>query len=202
MRHIEERLLRRMLAAGGTRKRRSGKPALTRILFEVLGEDESLDAALPDPTVGALVDAGCEGGGHSGVRARVGGLDDGEHLRRRTSSRKERARSTRRVKSRAPSSSRSLIELVSRGQLTGGRTSDPSVGFFQIGGGIAGDFADLRRCRRCISQDLRRDDVPVLGILRVRSRTTQPSSYGGYSGAVPPTRRSRGANSTSTRRSS
>lgn len=58
----------------------------------------------------------------------------------------------------------------------GGRV--PSVGFFQIGGGIAGDFAIC--AVPCITQDLRRE-VPTWGYF-CQITDAQPS-YGGYSGA-------------------
>ena len=54
----------------------------------------------------------------------------------------------------------------------------PSVGFFQIGGGIAGDFAIC--AVPCIIQDLKRD-VPFWGYFS-QITDAQPS-YGGYSGA-------------------
>ena len=54
----------------------------------------------------------------------------------------------------------------------------PSVGFFQIGGGIAGDFAIC--AVPSITQDLRRD-VPYWGYF-CQITDAQPS-YGGYSGA-------------------
>jgi deoxyhypusine synthase len=54
----------------------------------------------------------------------------------------------------------------------------PSVGFFQIGGGIAGDFAIC--AVPCITQDLRRE-VPYWGYF-CQITDAQPS-YGGYSGA-------------------
>lgn len=54
----------------------------------------------------------------------------------------------------------------------------PSVGFFQIGGGIAGDFAICGV--PCIIQDLQRD-VPFWGYF-CQITDAQPS-YGGYSGA-------------------
>jgi deoxyhypusine synthase len=54
----------------------------------------------------------------------------------------------------------------------------PSVGFFQIGGGIAGDFAIC--AVPCITQDLRLD-VPRWGYF-CQITDAQPS-YGGYSGA-------------------
>jgi deoxyhypusine synthase len=54
----------------------------------------------------------------------------------------------------------------------------PSVGFFQIGGGIAGDFAIC--AVPCIIQDLKRD-TPFWGYFAQISDA--PASYGGYSGA-------------------
>jgi deoxyhypusine synthase len=56
----------------------------------------------------------------------------------------------------------------------------PSVGFFQIGGGIAGDFAIC--VVPCIIQDLKRE-VPFWGYFC--QITDAEVSYGGYSGAVP-----------------
>ena len=60
-------------------------------------------------------------------------------------------------------------------------TSSPSVGFFQLGGGIAGDFAIC--AVPTIIQDLQREDVPFWDYFcQVSDAVT---SYGGYSGAVP-----------------
>jgi deoxyhypusine synthase len=56
----------------------------------------------------------------------------------------------------------------------------PSVGFFQIGGGIAGDFAIC--AVPSIIQDLQRD-VPFWGYFA--QITDAATSYGGYSGAPP-----------------
>ena len=57
----------------------------------------------------------------------------------------------------------------------------PSVGFFQIGGGIAGDFAIC--AVPLIAQDLKEKDLPFWGYFcQVSDAVT---SYGGYSGAVP-----------------
>ncbi len=58
--------------------------------------------------------------------------------------------------------------------------SSPSVGFFQIGGGIAGDFAIC--AVPCMIRDLKLD-VPVWGYFA--QITDAVSSYGGYSGAPP-----------------
>ncbi|HXD75716.1 MAG TPA: deoxyhypusine synthase family protein [Vicinamibacterales bacterium] len=63
------------------------------------------------------------------------------------------------------------------------RDNAPSkpVGFFQIGGGIAGDFPIC--VVPMIHQDLRRDDVPLWAYFCQISDST--TSYGSYSGAVP-----------------
>ncbi len=56
-----------------------------------------------------------------------------------------------------------------------------SVGFFQIGGGIAGDFPIC--VVPMLHQDLQRDNVPLWGYFCQISDST--TSYGSYSGAVP-----------------
>ena len=55
------------------------------------------------------------------------------------------------------------------------------LGFFQIGGGIAGDFPIC--VVPMLHQDLRRPDVPLWGYFCQISDST--TSYGSYSGAVP-----------------
>lgn len=57
----------------------------------------------------------------------------------------------------------------------------PGVGFFQVGGGIAGDFPIC--AVPTIIQDLQRDDVPYWAYFAQISDAV--TSYGGYSGAVP-----------------
>ncbi|MGD2115455.1 MAG: deoxyhypusine synthase family protein, partial [Acidobacteriota bacterium] len=57
----------------------------------------------------------------------------------------------------------------------------PSVGFFQIGGGIAGDFAIC--AVPCLIQDLKREHTRFWGYFAQIGDA--PASYGGYSGAVP-----------------
>ena len=60
-------------------------------------------------------------------------------------------------------------------------SADRSIGFFQIGGGIAGDFPIC--VVPMLHQDLQRESVPVWGYFcQVSDAVT---SYGGYSGAVP-----------------
>ena len=60
-------------------------------------------------------------------------------------------------------------------------TKDSSLGFFQIGGGIAGDFPIC--VVPMLHQDLQRNDVPLWGYFCQISDST--TSYGSYSGAVP-----------------
>lgn len=62
------------------------------------------------------------------------------------------------------------------------RTSvDSPIGFFQIGGGIAGDFPIC--VVPMLRQDLQRKDTPLWGYFCQISDST--TSYGSYSGAVP-----------------
>ncbi|MGB6877222.1 MAG: deoxyhypusine synthase family protein [Candidatus Acidiferrales bacterium] len=60
-------------------------------------------------------------------------------------------------------------------------TAKSSLGFFQIGGGIAGDFPIC--VVPMLHQDLKRDPVPLWGYFCQVSDST--TSYGSYSGAVP-----------------
>jgi deoxyhypusine synthase len=60
-------------------------------------------------------------------------------------------------------------------------SAERSIGFFQIGGGIAGDFPIC--VVPMLHQDLRRDQVPLWGYFCQISDST--TSYGSYSGAVP-----------------
>ena len=69
-----------------------------------------------------------------------------------------------------------LIELVHREFRARTRS-----GFFQIGGGIAGDFPIC--VVPLLHQDLKRTQVPLWGYFCQISDST--TSYGSYSGAVP-----------------
>ena len=60
-------------------------------------------------------------------------------------------------------------------------TAQHSLGFFQIGGGIAGDFPIC--VVPMLHQDLQRPEVPLWGYFCQISDST--TSYGSYSGAVP-----------------
>lgn len=64
---------------------------------------------------------------------------------------------------------------------TNNATEESKVGFFQIGGGIAGDFPIC--VVPMLHQDLQRDNVPLWGYFCQISDST--TSYGSYSGAVP-----------------
>jgi deoxyhypusine synthase len=67
-------------------------------------------------------------------------------------------------------------------RVTGERPAGaPSVGFFQIGGGIAGDFAIC--AVPAMIQDLQLEGTPFWGYFCQISDAV--TSYGGYSGAVP-----------------
>lgn len=61
------------------------------------------------------------------------------------------------------------------------KNSDKGIGFFQIGGGIAGDFPIC--VVPMIEQDLGKKDVPLWSYFCQISDST--TSYGSYSGAVP-----------------
>lgn len=60
-------------------------------------------------------------------------------------------------------------------------SADASIGFYQIGGGIAGDFPIC--VVPMLHQDLQRPETPVWGYFCQISDST--TSYGSYSGAVP-----------------
>lgn len=61
------------------------------------------------------------------------------------------------------------------------KNGEGSIGFFQIGGGIAGDFPIC--VVPMLHQDLDRPEVPLWGYFSQISDST--TSYGSYSGAVP-----------------
>ncbi len=62
-----------------------------------------------------------------------------------------------------------------------GNSGGRGIGFFQIGGGIAGDFPIC--VVPMLHQDLQREDIPVWSYFCQISDST--TSYGSYSGAVP-----------------
>jgi deoxyhypusine synthase len=60
-------------------------------------------------------------------------------------------------------------------------SAEHSIGFFQIGGGIAGDFAIC--VVPMLREDIRRENVPLWGYYCQISDSI--TSYGSYSGAHP-----------------
>lgn len=71
--------------------------------------------------------------------------------------------------------------MISLAQWYGQTCKQASIGFFQIGGGIAGDFPIC--VVPMLQQDLRLEDTPRWGYFCQISDCT--TSYGSYSGAVP-----------------
>lgn len=71
--------------------------------------------------------------------------------------------------------------MISLADWYGKVSPNHSIGFFQIAGGIAGDFPIC--VVPMLHQDLKRDDVPMWGYFCQISDST--TSYGSYSGAVP-----------------
>ena len=71
-----------------------------------------------------------------------------------------------------------MMELAAWYERTSARQS---IGFFQIGGGISGDFPIC--VVPMLHQDLQREEVPLWGYFCQISDST--TSYGSYSGAVP-----------------
>jgi deoxyhypusine synthase len=65
--------------------------------------------------------------------------------------------------------------------MAGDRKDSPSIGFYQIGGGIAGDFAIC--AVPMMIQDLEKEDTRFWGYFCQTSDAC--TSFGGYSGAVP-----------------
>jgi deoxyhypusine synthase len=74
-----------------------------------------------------------------------------------------------------------MMELAEWYETTAVEIGEPGIGFFQIGGGIAGDFPIC--VVPMLHQDLQRPGVPLWGYFCQISDST--TSYGSYSGAVP-----------------
>ncbi len=71
--------------------------------------------------------------------------------------------------------------MMSLAEFYTGITEEGTLGFFQIGGGIAGDFPIC--VVPMLHQDLQRPEIPLWGYFCQISDST--TSYGSYSGAVP-----------------
>lgn len=169
MRHIERRLLERWSAACETGERRFP----SEFLFDLLRSGElepfyqidpahswllaAMEAEVPvyapgweDSTTGNIFSAGVMSGRISHHQCVKTGTEQFQHLME--------------------------WYLENNGKAEGA----PSVGFFQIGGGIAGDFAIC--AVPCIIQDLK-TETPFWGYFA--QITDAEPSYGGYSGAIP-----------------
>ena len=166
MRHIEGRLLERWQVASDTGQRRT--PA--EFLFEVLEDGFLLEHFQADPKNSWVLAAkeadipvytpGWEDsttGNMFAANVIMGDLPDHQCVKTGTEQFQH------------------LMEWYQDHYSDGAQSS---VGLFQIGGGIAGDFAIC--AVPCITQDLRRD-VPMWGYFC--QITDAATSYGGYSGA-------------------
>jgi deoxyhypusine synthase len=169
MRHLERRLIERWQAACDAGERKS--PA--EFIFEVLGSGELSEHYQSDPADSWMVAAY-----ESGVPVWSPGWEDS------TTGNIFAAKVLEGVvpHHQCVSSGTEQFEQLIHWYLENNGTEEgrPSVGFFQIGGGIAGDFAIC--AVPSIIQDLRRD-VPFWGYFA--QITDAATSYGGYSGAPP-----------------
>jgi deoxyhypusine synthase len=173
MRHLEERLIAEWSAACDSGERRFPHEFLWRIL-----RDESLPEHFQIPTTDSWVHAALE----CGVPIWTPGWEDS------TTGNMFAAAVFREAVAHhgCVKSGTEQMEVLMRWYLKncGHADSDnpgkPSVGFFQIGGGIAGDFPIC--AVPALVQDLRRDDLPFWGYFCQIGDA--PASYGGYSGAV------------------
>lgn len=166
MRHIEGRLLKCWQRAAA-----AGQPKLpSEFLFEVLSDPTLSDHVQIDPANSWMLAAR-----EAGIPVFAPGWED---------STTGNIFAANVMMGRLPdhscvkSGTEQFQSLVEWYEANHGSGETPSVGFFQIGGGIAGDFAIC--AVPCITQDLRRE-VPHWGYF-CQITDAQPS-YGGYSGA-------------------
>ena len=116
--------------------------------------------------------AGGDGKKPADVRPGLGGRDARQHVRRPRHFRRREEGAHRAHRHRVHDE---LAEWYTR------TSAESSIGFFQIGGGIAGDFPIC--VVPMLHQDLQRNEVPLWGYFCQISDST--TSYGSYSGAVP-----------------
>lgn len=166
MRHIEGRLLEcwQRAATAGERKMPS------EFLFEVLDDPGLVEHFQIDPARSWMLAAK-----EAGIPVYAPGWEDsttGNIFTANVMSGRVSSHSC------VKSGTEQFQHLIEWYEANHGDGDTPSVGFFQIGGGIAGDFAIC--AVPCITQDLRRD-VPCWGYF-CQITDAQPS-YGGYSGA-------------------
>jgi deoxyhypusine synthase len=166
MRRIEDVVLAEWVRADQAGERLFPHEFFYKILLQRGAQGE-----LPDRPEGLVV-AGGGGGEPADDRAGLGGLDARQHVRG--------ARDRGRREERAHGAHGHRVHDVF-GRLVPEATKDSTIGFFQIGGGIAGDFPIC--VVPMLHQDLRRPEVPLWAYFCQISDST--TSYGSYSGAVP-----------------
>jgi deoxyhypusine synthase len=169
MRHLERRLIERWKKACETGERKT--PA--EFLFDVIGSGELEEHYQIDPKDSWMIAAQ-----EQGVPVWAPGWEDS------TTGNMFAANVLQGVvpHHQCVKSGTEQFEQLIRWYLenNGEKEGKPSVGFFQIGGGIAGDFAICTV--PSIIQDMQRD-VPFWGYFA--QITDASTSYGGYSGAPP-----------------
>ena len=166
MRHIESRLVERWRCAAEAGERKMP----SEFLFEVLDDESLVEHYQIDPAHSWMLAAR-----DMGIPVFSPGWEDSTTGNIFTANV---------IRGRIPthgcvrSGTEQFQKLIEWYEENHGGGAHPSVGFFQIGGGIAGDFAIC--AVPCITQDLQRD-VPPWGYF-CQITDAQPS-YGGYSGA-------------------
>ncbi len=166
MRHIEKRLLARWQAAVESGERRLP----SEFLFEVLDDETLAEHFQIDPAnswMMAAKEAGIPVYSPGWEDSTTGNIFAANVMMGRVGHHQC-----------VKSGTEQFQHLVEWYEANHGTGAHPSVGFFQIGGGIAGDFAIC--AVPCITQDLQRE-VPYWGYF-CQITDAQPS-YGGYSGA-------------------
>jgi deoxyhypusine synthase len=165
MRRIESAVLDEWTAADGRGSGTSRTSSCTASCAAAAG------GVVPDRPE-ELLDAGGGGAEPADLRAGLGGLHAGQHV--------HRARDLRRRQERPHGAHRDRVHDGLAEWYTETSQQTP-IGFFQIGGGIAGDFPIC--VVPMLHQDLQRGEVPLWGYFCQISDST--TSFGSYSGAVP-----------------
>ena len=169
MRHLERRLMERWRTACEKGERRT--PA--EFLFEILGSGELSPHYQTDPAASWMVAAH-----EKGIPVWAPGWEDSTTGNMFAANVLEGVLPHHQCVLSGTEQFARVIEWYLDLGNNGEREGRPSVGFFQIGGGIAGDFAICTV--PSIIQDMRRE-VPFWGYFA--QITDAPPSYGGYSGA-------------------
>jgi len=170
MREVEERLVERWRRAGET-----GQPKFpSEFLFDVLRSGEIEEHYQIDPAHSWLIAAM-----EAGIPVYSPGWEDSTTGNMLSAAVMRGRVPHHQVVKTGTEQFQHLMEWYEQNATPDG--GGPSVGFFQVGGGIAGDFAICSV--PCLIQDLHREDTPFWGYFA--QIADAPASYGGYSGAVP-----------------